>query len=284
MKFNNYLKIKNYKIKNLIILAITVLSCFGLFGIARATTYELSGTLISKNILAGQYVNSIDYFGYNVDIPADTTIKVQFSRTRSSWYSSAGVQDAWDNLSDGDHLGTGDAISLSTLGWTDPYFYYKISLETTDSSATPVLDEVRIHFDEGSAPSTTYEASGTLISKNILEGESAEDLINSFYYNISSISAGGSARVQFSQNGSNWYNSSGVENGWDICSQGENSIDLNGLSWSADNFYYKMEFSSDGSGIAVLDEIKIYYGGSPVPNSVKVKGGLKVKGGWNVRF
>jgi hypothetical protein len=83
--------------------------------------------------------------------------------------------------------------------------------------------------------------------------------IDSFDYNASAIPSGTGLKVQFSQDNTNWYNSAGTADGWDTLSQGTNNIDLSGLSWSGANFYYHMEFTSDGSDTPILDEISVNF-------------------------
>lgn len=266
--------IKFKKKKLLILITTAFLAFFGFLSRVEAEYYD-SGTLISENVLSGQYVNSIDYFGYDATVSASTTLKVQFSQNKTNWYDSSGTEDAWDTLSDGDHLATGDAIDLSSLNWDQPYFFYKVSLETTDSSSTPTLKEIRVHFDEGTAPSTSYLESGTLTSNNLLDGEEIEGTIIEFSYNASSVPSGATLKVQFSQDGSSWYNSSGDADGWDTCSEGEHTIKLTELGWSTPNFYYKMEFTSDGSDTPVLNEISL----KASLITFKIKKGLKFKKG-----
>jgi hypothetical protein len=65
--------------------------------------------------------------------------------------------------------------------------------------------------------------------------------------------------VQFSQNNTNWYNSSGSLGGWDTLSQGTHSIGLGGLGWTGPNFYYRAQFTSDGTNTPVLDDISVNY-------------------------
>jgi len=248
------------KEKFIILTAVVFAVCFGFFGATKAEYYE-SGTLVSQNLLEDLYTESVDSFGYNATIPANTSIQVQFSQhgEYGEWYSSDGTPDGWDTLSNGDYTAEGDAIDLSTLGWTDPYFFYKASFETTDTDTTPVLDEVRVYYEEGTAPAISYETSGTLVSQNILDGVGVDNVIQSFYYNASSVPAGTSLRAQFSQDNADWYNSSGEADGWDTLVQGINSIDLSDLGWSGISFYYKIEFSSNGTATPVLDEIRVGY-------------------------
>jgi len=120
----------------------------GLINEANAQTYYATGTLVSKNLLAGQtVVDSIDYFGYKATTTATTTLKVQFSRNNSNWYSSTGTENGWNTLENGDHLATSTAIDLSALNWSGPNFYYKITFETTDTSKTPILDEIGVNYN-----------------------------------------------------------------------------------------------------------------------------------------
>jgi len=56
--------------------------------------------------------------------------------------------------------------------------------------------------------------------------------------------------------------------GWDTCAEGSNSIDLSSLGWSGPDFYYRMQFSSDGSNTTVLDEISVSYSVAAAPPGV----------------
>jgi len=103
-----------------------------------------------------------------------------------------------------------------------------------------------------------YYTSGNLISNNLLSGQTVTT-IDSFSYTASLIPSGASLKVQFSQDNASWYNSSGDLGQWDTCSLGTHSIDLSGLGWSGPNFYYKMEFTSDGSNTPALDEVSVHF-------------------------
>ena len=104
----------------------------------------------------------------------------------------------------------------------------------------------------------SYHPTGTVTSVNLLSGETVKS-IDGFYYNASAIPSGTSLKVQFSQDNTNWYNSSGTADGWDTLSQGTDTIDLSGLGWSGPNFYYQMLFTSDGTDTPVLDEISVIF-------------------------
>jgi len=103
-----------------------------------------------------------------------------------------------------------------------------------------------------------YDSPGTLTSVNLLSGETVVS-IDSFGYNASAIPSGTGLKAQFSQDNSTWYDSSGNPGQWDTLSEGSHSIDLSSLGWSGDNFYYKMEFTSDGTATPVLDEISVNF-------------------------
>ncbi|MBI2852505.1 MAG: hypothetical protein HYX84_05345 [Chloroflexi bacterium] len=133
---------------------------------------------------------------------------------------------------------------------------------------------------------TAFNSSGTLTSTNLLAGQSVAS-INSFGYNASAIPSGTSLEVQFSQDNTNWYNSSGNSGGWDTLSQGTSNISLSALAWSGANFYYKMQFTSDGTATPVLDEISVNYS-STYPSSGTIASQVLDTGvaeaGWNSLF
>ncbi len=137
-----------------------------------------------------------------------------------------------------------ESMSLSTIDYKD----YK-----TDANA---VRPVRI----------VSTLQGNLISTNLLAGQNV-NYISSFGYGVSSLPGDTSLKVQFSQDGSNWYSSSGTLDGWDILSEGTYIINLAALAWTGSNFYYRMEFITDGfaSSTPVLDEVRLNFGGGAVP-------------------
>jgi len=104
----------------------------------------------------------------------------------------------------------------------------------------------------------TYYSRGTVTSVNLLSSANVAS-IDDFYYDASAIPSGTSLKVQYSQDSSNWYDSSGTLDGWDTLSQGSANISLTSLNWTGSNFYYNMEFTSDGTDTPVLDEIRVYF-------------------------
>ena len=103
-----------------------------------------------------------------------------------------------------------------------------------------------------------YSSPGTITSENLLSGETVAS-IDDFYYDASAIPSGTGLKVQFSTDNTTWYNSAGTPGGWDTMSEGTANISLSGLGWSGPNFYYHMEFTSDGTDTPVLDEIRVYF-------------------------
>jgi len=119
-------------------------------------------------------------------------------------------------------------------------------------------------FFAPTASALTYYSSGSIISNNLLSSVGTSS-INAFGYNLSDLSVGTTAQVQFSQNALVWYSSAGVLDAWDTLEIGDNTaeadgINLSALNWSGDNFYYKLQFSTtDTSVTAVLDEVAVIY-------------------------
>ncbi len=106
---------------------------------------------------------------------------------------------------------------------------------------------------------TKFASSGNFSSKDILLGESAQT-IDSFTYRMTVLPAGTGATIQFSQDGSSWYNSAGVLNGSNTLSAGTNTISLSALAWTAGTFYYKVVYSGPGSKTPSLDSVVLVYG------------------------
>jgi hypothetical protein len=221
--------------------------------------YETSGILQSTNLLVGTNgAASIDSFTYTIsDIPENTTIQINFSEDFSGWHSASGVPGGWTTLSVGTHT-----IDLSGYAWQGHFFAYQIYM-TSDGTDTPVLDSVEFNYtpyDENRGVYTLdYETSGNFISVNLLDGASSVVSIDSFDYNLSALPDDTSGVIQFSQDQTNWYSSSGVLDGSSALSSGENTIDISGIGWSGSNFYYKITLTSDGTDTPILDEISLNY-------------------------
>ncbi len=185
-------KIKSWFSKAIIVVAV-LLYVFGI-ALIYAETYYSSAILVSTNLLSGLTINSVDYFGYNCSILANTTLKVQFSQDGDSWYSASHVADTWTDLSDGSHLDSGSgAIALSgfDIDTPNPEFYYKIQLSTSDTATTPNFISVNLIYNTGSyATATTQAASGVLAltatgNGNITGAGSSTITKRGFQYGIS---------------------------------------------------------------------------------------------------
>jgi len=115
-------------------------------------------------------------------------------------------------------------------------------------------------FGFGKSAIAAYESSGNFISTNLLDGVNVKT-IDSFVYNLSAKPANTGATIQFSENNSTWFNSSGTQDGSNTLTTGSNnSISLSTLGWTTANFYYKVSFTtSDGVGTPVLDDITLHY-------------------------
>jgi hypothetical protein len=120
-----------------------------------------------------------------------------------------------------------------------------------------------------------HHTSGELVSTNLLEGIDvhAVDGFNCIGY----VPYRAGLKVQFSQDGVNWYDSLGNTEGWDALSDGLNHVDLSALSWSGPSFYYRANFTSDTDQAPVLREISASYKQQlqPLPsNNLLLIGGL----------
>ena len=164
--------------------------------------------------------------------------------TRQIWYDRS---HEWDANPDTGNAWTWDEIDSLQIGVAIREAY-------AGGPANAYCTQVYVEVDYAGS----YDSPGTLTSVNLLSGETVKS-IDSFYYDASAIPSGTGLKVQFSQDNTNWYNSSGTLGGWDTLSQGTDSIDLSGLGWSGPNFYYKMEFTSDGTDTPVLDEIRVNF-------------------------
>jgi hypothetical protein len=98
---------------------------------------------------------------------------------------------------------------------------------------------------------------GSLISNNLLVGQSTSQ-INNFFY-TSSIPQGTEIKIQFSKDAYIWYNTNNETNVWDSLLDGTNSIDLSSLNWETSNFYYRLKFSSENSKMPSISNINVSY-------------------------
>jgi hypothetical protein len=156
--------------------------------------------------------------------------------------------DTWDVHETGS-FGVGVySLELSDL---QPLTTYYIRAYTVNDRGTSYGDW--FSFTTGG----DFASSGTITSNNMLEGYDVIR-INRFNYTLSSKHLSTEAKVQFSQDGTDWYNSSGVLGGYDNMREGTNSVNLLALEWDGANFYYRMELtSSTGLHTPVLEEVSV---------------------------
>ena len=119
------------------------------------------------------------------------------------------------------------------------------------------------------ASATTYHATGTLTSTNLLTGLNVTN-IDSFFAS-STIPVGTSLWIQFATTSDSgpWYDASGIPNATTSMSDGISDINLSGLGWSGANFYYKMQFNSNPTRDAtpILEEIGVEYTSNSPPDT-----------------
>jgi hypothetical protein len=132
----------------------------------------------------------------------------------------------------------------------------KIFYKTIDTSSATIAAN---GYNNGTVYTqlSSYFSPGTFASTNLLSGQ-AVGPIDSFSYNFSSLPSGTTANISFSQDNTNWFNSAGTADGWNAMGAGSNTVDLSELNWTGANFYYKMEWTSDGSDTPVLDEVSVH--------------------------
>lgn len=128
---------------------------------------------------------------------------------------------------------------------------------TSFTDSTTIASADNLVVENGQVTLIDDAPSGLLTSSNLFSGQTAT--IQSFSYTASSIPEGTSITVQFSQDGVNWYDSTGTLNGQDSLLEGTNSIDLSVLGWTTDSFYYRSQLTSDGTTTPIFNEIGLDY-------------------------
>jgi hypothetical protein len=101
------------------------------------------------------------------------------------------------------------------------------------------------------------KAEGELVSVNLLESKTLFTIDN-FECNVT-VPSGTTIKVQFSQDNTTWYDSSGILDGWIALNDGLNSIDLSTLSWNTPYFYYHIKFNSSSGQVPELNQINLTY-------------------------
>ena len=233
-----------------------LLVAIGIFAFAdSAFAYATGGLLVSENLLISEGADRrVISFTYNASsIPANTNLRASFSRTGSGcdWYNSSDELYGWDTLEEG----------TNTLYFTDAKFkdtskfYYRVYF-TSSGANTPLLDSISIDYDANTWQYDTYNGTGTLLFNNLLPSVSVDNF-DSVSVTASVIPSQNNLKIQFSSDNSTWYDSSGTEDASDSLSEGSNTIDISGLGWSSDSFYYRINYSSSGSTTSTLDDVTL---------------------------
>ncbi len=171
-------------------------------------------------------------------------------KTSGSVYTGSEESTASETFTAESYIWTDNPDTGSAWTWDEiDALQIGVELKADNTTINAACTQVYIVVDY-----TAYSSPGTLTSINLLSAETVGS-IDSFDYDSLAIPSGTGLKVQFSQDNTNWYDSSGTPDGWNTLSQGTHNIDISGLGWSGSNFYYKMEFTSDGSDTPVLDEI-----------------------------
>jgi hypothetical protein len=115
------------------------------------------GYLISKNLLEGNNVASINVLNYSASIPPDSYIKIQFSTDNITWYDSERVIDGWNLLYNGHNT-----IEFTNSSWHGSSFFCKI-IFISENVNIPVLKNINIIYKQ-------YLSSGTFESQLYYSG------------------------------------------------------------------------------------------------------------------
>ncbi|MDA3839881.1 MAG: hypothetical protein PF572_02225 [Patescibacteria group bacterium] len=230
---------------------------------AKAESYYASGILKSNNVLSGADISDINNFHVTASIPASTSVAISFSQDKTVYYNASSTKGAWTDVASGTTI-----IDMSDLAWTGALLFYKLKLTTTDASSTPTVGEIRVNYDGTDVPTATssrYGSWGIILSNNLLSGATVNSITN--FYATTSLPSGSMARVTFSQDKSSFYSASGTKGAWTDLSDGDNNIDLTGLSWIGASFYYKIRLEAmiDPAVQPKLTEARVVYDGTDAP-------------------
>jgi len=220
------------------------------FGATQLDTYNIanrsqgSGTISSVTVHIMSRASATGSAGFEIAIRTHnvnyfgnyfTTTSTSFTDFNKTWATNPNTSSAWT--------------------WTE-IDALEAGVRQTDVDFTPNPDTTQVYVEVSYNGPIVYNSPGTLTSTNLLSGLTVIS-IDSFDYIVSAIPAGTSLKVRFSQNGSNWYDSAGSAGAWDTLASGSHSIDLGALGWTGANFYYQLEFTSDGTDTPVMDEITV---------------------------
>jgi hypothetical protein len=98
---------------------------------------------------------------------------------------------------------------------------------------------------------------GTLTSTNLLDGIKSSG-IGDIKYDVT-IPPLTDIQIQFSQNTTHWYNTTGGLGGWEPLSDGNNFAGLSLLNWNGSHLYYRLNFSSGETYSPILSSVIVIY-------------------------
>ena len=156
--------------------------CFGFSVKVNADNpYNATGTLYSGNLLAGQTVNDIDYFGYNATIPSGTTLQVMFSQDDATWYSATHTLNTWTTLQSGNYLTNSSDTNLNLSGFTaSSNLYYKVLFTSNSSnSETPTLTSIQLYYNTLVLPAVSTEVATSITGGSALGNATVSSIGNS---------------------------------------------------------------------------------------------------------
>ncbi len=126
--------------------------------------------------------------------------------------------------------------------------------------------------------SADYYSESIVLSTNLLSGKSDVAQITTFKA-TATVPAGTAVYASYSQDGTDWRDSVGVEGGWDVLSAGANSIDIRVLDWTTANFYYKIKFTNDDqTATATISEVEVEYSDTYTAYTPSWDGGYYIEG------
>ncbi|MCK5562493.1 MAG: hypothetical protein KAJ51_17970, partial [Thermoplasmata archaeon] len=98
---------------------------------------------------------------------------------------------------------------------------------------------------------------GRMVSTNLLTDDVAISIAE-FECNVD-VPAGTSISLRFSQDAINWFNSSGVQDEYEVLNTNINTINLTALDWNGSSFYYELNFSAGSIDVPKAREIILRY-------------------------
>ena len=246
-------------------------------------SYTLKETTTGANLYVSPTDNNAGYVSKTYTLASVTNAKLQLyaSATGSGGnYCIGQYEECWYIDYDCEFSECGQYECETCNGtWTTGTAY--------TASASVYVDDVyvRKYISPEPAYSSTessgiFPTYGAFTSTNLLAAQSVGP-IDSFSYKLALPAGTTGAKVCFTQDDPSgtptWHNSSntvvpaGDSTNWNTLSDsgvGENEIFLSALSWTGANFYYKMEYTSDGSDTPVLDEIAVHTNYPPTGNLI----------------